>query len=51
MYDGIENIIHLLNANRLKEALVQLEALGSQANDWELRNRIETLCSSYGYME
>ena len=50
MYDGIENIIHLLNANRLKEALVQLEALGSQANDWELRNRIETLHTSYGYM-
>ena len=50
MYDGIANIINLLNANRLKEALVQLEALCSQANDWELRNRIETLCSSYGYM-
>lgn len=50
MSDGIKNIFALLDARRLKEALVQLEAICMQTNDWQLRNRIETLQTSYGYM-
>ena len=50
MYEGIENIYQLLNAGRLKEALIQLQGISMQTNQWELRNRIESTFMAYGYM-
>lgn len=50
MYEGIKNIYELLENKRLKEALVQLQAICTQAPDWELRNRIEEAYTTYGYM-
>lgn len=50
MYEGIEDIIRLLDANRLKEALTQLQAISTQANRWDLHNRIENTLMAYGYM-
>jgi len=50
MYEGIENIYELLDAGRLKEALVQLQAVGTQSNRWDIINRIETSLTAYGYM-
>lgn len=50
MYEGIEDIIRLLNAGRLKEALTQLQAISVQANHWDLHNRIENTLMGYGYM-
>lgn len=34
MYEGIEDIYQLLDAGRLKEALIQLQGIGMQTNDW-----------------
>ena len=50
MQERIKDILGLLDAKRLKEALVQLYAICPQANDWELRNAIEELQTSYNYM-
>ena len=50
MYEGIEDIYRLLDAGRLKEALTQLQAISSQTNQWALRNQIESVLMSYGYM-
>ena len=50
MLNETNYIFELLDARRLKEALVQLEAICSQAEDWQLRNRIETIQTSYSYM-
>lgn len=50
MYEGIEDIYQLLNARRLKEALIQLQGISMQTNQWELRNRIESTFMAYGYM-
>lgn len=50
MYEGIESIYELLENKRLKEALVQLEAISKQTNNWELCNQIEELHKTYGYM-
>ena len=50
MYEGIKDIYDLLDARRLKEALTQLQALGTQANQWNLRGRIEENMAAYGYM-
>ena len=50
MYEGIQDIYHLLDAGRLKEALTQMQALGTQTNRWDLRNRIESTLTAYGYM-
>lgn len=50
MYEGIKDIYSLLDNKRLKEALVQLESICTQCNDWSLRNRIEELHTAYGYM-
>ena len=50
MYEGIENIYQLLNNGRLKEALTQLQAITVQNAPWELRNRIESTLTAYGYM-
>lgn len=47
MYKDITN---LLNANRLKEALAQLQAYASQTSDWKLKNDIEALQTSYDLM-
>lgn len=40
----------LLEAQRLKEALMQLESLLWQCSDWNLRTRLEQLQTSYKYM-
>ena len=50
MYEGIENIYQLLDKGRLKEALTQLQAISMQNVPWELRNRIESSLTAYGYM-
>lgn len=50
MYEGIKDIYQLLNAGRLKEALIQLQGISVQTNQWELRNRIESTLMAYGYM-
>ena len=50
MYEGIEDIFRLLDAGRLKEALTQLQGISMQTNRWELRNRIESTLTAYGYM-
>ena len=50
MYEGIENIYPLLDNGRLKEALTQLQAIAVQNAPWELRNRIESTLTAYGYM-
>ena len=50
MYEGIEDIIRLLDAGRLKEALTQLQAIAPQAASWELQNRIESSLTAYGYL-
>lgn len=43
-------IIELIEQKRLKEALVQLESFLWQCPDWELRNRLEQLQTSYNFM-
>lgn len=50
MHEGIEDIIRLLDGGRLKEALIQLQAISTQTNQWELHNRIEGALTAYGYM-
>ena len=50
MYEGIEDIIRLLDGGRLKEALIQLQGISVQANRWDLHNRIENTLMAYGYM-
>ena len=50
MYEGIEDIYRLLDAGRLKEALTQLQGISAQTNQWELRHRIESTLTAYGYM-
>lgn len=50
MYNDIQEILTLIGSHRLKEALVQIGALASQTSDWQLRNEIETLQTSYGLM-
>ena len=50
MYEGIEDIFRLLDAGRLKEALTQLQGISAPTNQWELRNRIESTLTAYGYM-
>ena len=50
MYEGIEDILKLLDAGRLKEALTQLQAINMQAPSWELQNRIERMLTAYGYL-
>ena len=50
MYNGINDILGLLGARRLKEALTQLQGICAEVKDWQLRNRIEEVQTSYGYM-
>ena len=50
MYEGIEDIYQLLDADRLKEALIQLQGIGMQTNHWALRSQIENTLTAYGYM-
>ena len=50
MYEGIEDIFRLLDAGRLKEALTQLQGISAPTNQWELRNKIESTLTAYGYM-
>lgn len=40
-------IVELIEQKRLKEALTQLESFLWQCPDWELRNRLEQLQTSY----
>ncbi|MBC8593791.1 hypothetical protein H8744_11135 [Oscillospiraceae bacterium N12] len=44
------SILKLIGQKRLKEALAQLESFLWQCQDWELRNRLEQLKTSYSYM-
>ena len=50
MHEGIKDIYLLLEGRRLKEALTQLQALGTQANRWNLQARIEENKTAYGYL-
>lgn len=50
MHEGIADIYRLLEDRRLKEALVQLQAVSLQIADWDLRNRIEEVSTNYNYM-
>ena len=45
-----EQIIELLDQRRLKEALIQLQALASEIEDWQLSADIENLATTYTYM-
>lgn len=45
-----QDIIELLNQKRLKEAIVQLHALISSAQAWELQTQLENLQTTYHYM-
>jgi len=44
------DICTLLGKNRLKEALMQLESFLWQCPNWDLRNRLEQVQTSYKYM-
>ena len=44
------DIIQFLDEHRLKEALTQLHALTSEAEDWQLQSKAENLQTTYGYM-
>jgi len=50
MYEGIEDIFQLLDSGRLKEALIQLQSISTQTNQWTLHNQIENTLTAYGYM-
>ena len=50
MYEGIEDIFRLLDSGRLKEALIQLQSISTQTNQWTLHNQIENTLTAYGYM-
>ena len=45
-----EQIIELLDQRRLKEALIQLQALASEIEDWQLSADIENIATTYTYM-
>lgn len=45
-----EEIIKLLGNNRLKEALTQMMTYAAQTSDWQLKNEIEALQTSYDLM-
>ena len=45
-----EQIIELLDQRRLKEALIQLQALASETEDWQLSADIENIATTYNYM-
>lgn len=44
------DIIQLLDQRRLKEAFVQLGAMASETDNWDLKSDIESLQNTYGYM-
>ncbi|MGL4852132.1 MAG: tetratricopeptide repeat protein [Phocaeicola sp.] len=46
----LSNITRLLDSNRLKEALTELDFLSSTTQDWSLRDDLEELQTSYNYM-
>lgn len=48
--EGYSYIIVLLKQRRLREALIQLEAVLYETNDWNLRSRLEEISTSYQYM-
>ena len=50
MHEGIGDIIQLLNNGRIKEALTQLQAIGSQTAQWDIQSQIESASTAYGYM-
>lgn len=45
-----EEIIKLLNKNRLKEALAQMISFAAPTSDWKLKNDIEALWTAYDLM-
>lgn len=46
----IETIVSLISSNRLKEAIVQIQAMAASTNDWKLKSEIETISTSYELM-
>lgn len=50
MNEGIKQIYYLLDSNRVKEALAQLEGISENINDWELCNQIREQQTAYNYM-
>lgn len=50
MDDEIAAIVKLLEAKRLKEALIRLSMMASFTTDWQLRNDVEALQTSYDLM-
>lgn len=48
--EGYKQVIALLNEKRLKEAITQSEANLFSCSDWSVRNRLEEIKTSYGYM-
>lgn len=47
---GYKQVVTLLKEKRLKEAITLLEGTLFGCPDWELRNRLEEIKTSYGYM-
>lgn len=50
IHEQYQHIILLLRQRRLKEAQSQLEAFLWNSSDWNLRNRLEQVQTSYNYM-
>ena len=51
MHEGIGDIIQLLNNGRIKEALTQLQAIGSQTAQWDIQSQIESASTAYSTEE
>lgn len=50
MNQELEHIYSLLATKRLKEALIQMQAISTQTNLWNLQSRIENALTGYRYM-
>lgn len=50
MKQELEHIYSLLATKRIKEALIQMQAISTQTNIWNLQNRITNVLTDYGYM-
>ena len=49
-YKMKNEITELLNQKRLKEALIQLKALTTEAGNWKLQSKTETIQTTYQYL-
>ncbi len=45
-----ERILLLIDEHRLKEAIVQIQAMTSSTRNWKLRSEVEELQTSYKIM-